>query len=82
MSWDFKSVAIVGSGAIGLYYGGRLAQAGEDVRFLLRSDFDEISKHGLKVESVHGDFELPEVQATDVEATVIFWEVPVSISVA
>ncbi|HVJ46917.1 MAG TPA: 2-dehydropantoate 2-reductase [Luteolibacter sp.] len=63
MSWDFKSVAIVGSGAIGLYYGGRLAQAGEDVRFLLRSDFDEIQSHGLKVESTHGDFELPEVAA-------------------
>lgn len=63
MAWDFKSVAIVGSGAIGLYYGGRLAQAGENVKFLLRSDFDEISRHGLKVESVEGDFELPVVQA-------------------
>lgn len=63
VSWTFKSVAVVGSGAIGLYYGGRLAQAGEDVRFLLRSDFDTISREGLKVESVHGDFELPEVQA-------------------
>lgn len=63
MSWDFQSVAIVGSGAIGLYYGGRLAKAGADVRFLLRSDFDEISRHGLKVESVHGDFDLPEVKA-------------------
>lgn len=63
MSWTFKSVAVVGSGAIGLYYGGRLAAAGEDVRFLMRSDFDAISKDGLKVESVHGDFELPHVRA-------------------
>lgn len=63
VSWNFKSVAVVGSGAIGLYYGGRLAQAGEDVRFLLRSDHDTISRDGLKVESVHGDFELPSVQA-------------------
>jgi len=63
MSWDFKSVAVVGSGAIGLYYGGRLAKAGEDVKFLLRSDYDVISQTGLKVESVHGDFELPVVQA-------------------
>ena len=63
MAWDFKSVAIVGSGAIGLYYGGRLAQAGENVKFLLRSDFDEISKHGLRVESVEGNFKLPVVQA-------------------
>ncbi len=63
MAWNFKSVAIVGSGAIGLYYGGRLAQAGENVKFLLRSDFDEISRNGLKVESTDGDFDLPKVQA-------------------
>ena len=63
MSWTFKSVAVVGSGAIGLYYGGRLAAAGEDVRFLMRSDYDAILKDGLKVESVHGDFEIPQVQA-------------------
>ena len=62
-TWDFKSVAIVGSGAIGLYYGARLAKAGEDVRFLLRSDYEEIRENGLKVESCQGDFELPEVQA-------------------
>ena len=63
MSWNFQSVAIVGSGAIGLYYGGRLAQAGEDVRFLMRSDYEAISKGGLTVESVHGDFRLPQVKA-------------------
>jgi len=33
-----KSFAIVGAGAVGSYYGGRLAEAGYDVRFLLRSD--------------------------------------------
>lgn len=63
MSWTFKSVAVVGSGAIGLYYGGRLAAAGENVSFLTRSDFEAISKRGLKVESVHGDFHLPQVKA-------------------
>lgn len=61
MSWDFQSVAIVGSGAIGLYYGGRLAQAGNDVRFLARSDADALSHNGLQVCSVHGDFHLPDV---------------------
>lgn len=60
MSWSFKSVAVVGSGAIGLYYGGRLAAAGEDVSFLTRSDYDALSKRGLKVDSVHGDFKLPQ----------------------
>ncbi len=63
MNWTFKSVAVVGSGAIGLYYGGRLANAGEDVRFLTRSDFDTVSRDGLQVESVHGDFQLPRVNA-------------------
>lgn len=63
MSWTFDSVAVVGSGAMGLYYGGRLAAAGEDVRFLMRTDFDEISRSGLKVESVHGDFTVSPVKA-------------------
>lgn len=62
MAWDFKSVAVVGSGAIGLYYGGRLAEAGGDVRFLARSDFEEIRKNGIRAESVDGDFHLPEAR--------------------
>jgi len=63
VSWTFQSVAIVGSGAIGLYYGSRLAAAGEDVGFLIRSDFEAISKNGLKLQSIHGDFELTDVKA-------------------
>ncbi len=63
MSWTFQRVAIVGSGAIGLYYGGRLAAAGEDVSFLLRSDYETISREGLEVASVHGDFKMSRVQA-------------------
>lgn len=62
VSWTFESVAVVGSGAIGLYYGGRLAQAGADVRFLLRSDYDAVARDGIRCESVHGDFHLPGVQ--------------------
>ena len=34
------TVAVVGAGAVGGYYGARLAQAGHDVRFLLRRDLD------------------------------------------
>lgn len=59
----FASIAIVGSGAIGLYYGGRLAEAGHDVKFLLRSDYDAVQQHGLRCRSVHGDFHLQPVQA-------------------
>jgi 2-dehydropantoate 2-reductase len=61
MHWDFNSVAIIGSGAIGLYYGGRLAEAGIDVRFLARSDYDHLSKFGLEVESIAGNFHLPNI---------------------
>jgi 2-dehydropantoate 2-reductase len=57
--WDFKSVAVVGSGAVGLYYGGRLAAAGEELCFLARSDYEALSQDGLIVESVHGGFVLP-----------------------
>jgi 2-dehydropantoate 2-reductase len=62
VSGSFKSIAVVGSGAIGLYYGGRLASVGEDVRFLVRSDYEQLSKAGLQVDSCHGDFVLPQLQ--------------------
>jgi len=61
MSWGFESVAIVGSGAIGLYYGARLAQSGKKVHFLARSDFDAISARGIQVDSVAGDFKLRDI---------------------
>ena len=38
MELRFRSIAVVGSGAIGLYYGARLGRAGAGVRFLMRSD--------------------------------------------
>lgn len=41
------SIAIVGAGAIGSYYGARLALAGADVRFLLRGDLAHVRAHGL-----------------------------------
>lgn len=62
MSWTFQSVAVVGSGAIGLYYGGRLAAAGGNVKFLVRSDFEAMARNGLRIQSVDGDFELPNPQ--------------------
>ena len=54
---------MVGAGAIGLYYGARLAVAGEDVRFLLRSDYDAVKQDGIRVESVAGDLHLQAVKA-------------------
>lgn len=54
-------IAIVGSGAVGCYYGGRLAQHGHEVHFLMRSDYEHVKQHGLKIISHHGDFDLPQV---------------------
>jgi 2-dehydropantoate 2-reductase len=51
--------AILGTGALGGYYGGLLARAGNDVRFLLRSDFSHVQTQGLRIDSARGDFRLP-----------------------
>lgn len=53
-----QTVAIIGSGAIGSYYGGRLAEAGHDVRFLMRRDYQAVLEGGLRVTSPDGDFTL------------------------
>ena len=52
------TVAVIGAGAVGSYYGARLAQAGHDVSFLLRRDYDAVAERGLRIESHHGDFAL------------------------
>ncbi len=58
-----RNYAIVGTGALGGFYGARLQKAGLEVNFLLRSDYDRVKKHGLIVESPEGDFTLPQVRA-------------------
>ena len=57
------SIAVIGAGAVGGYYGALLARAGHDVRFLLRSDFAAVRERGLDVRSIKGDFHLREVAA-------------------
>lgn len=52
-------IAIIGTGAVGAYYGGRLAQHGHDIHFLLRSDFQAVKKNGWNIRSCDGDFVLP-----------------------
>ena len=51
--------AIIGTGAVGGYYGGRLANAGHDVHFLLHSDYEFVRKNGMQVDSCNGSFHLP-----------------------
>ncbi len=49
-------IGVVGCGAVGSYYGAKLAQAGQDVHLLLRSDYDVVRRQGVQVLSVNGDF--------------------------
>lgn len=55
--------AVVGTGGIGGYYGARLAQAGSEVHFLFRSDYEVARTSGLRIDSVKGDFCLPTINA-------------------
>src|SRR6266851_463127 len=57
-------ILIMGAGAIGLFYGARLQQAGEDVYYCARSEnLRALREHGLEVKSFQGDFAL-RVKAT------------------
>lgn len=49
-------VLVIGAGAVGAYYGGRLAQAGAVVSVVARSDYDTVHKQGYQIKSVDGDF--------------------------
>jgi 2-dehydropantoate 2-reductase len=55
-------IAIIGAGAVGCYYGGRLAEHGQDVHFLMRSDYETVTRDGLRLISPLGDAHL-KVQA-------------------
>lgn len=57
------SYAILGTGALGGYYGACLQRAGLDVHFLVHHDYEHVTKHGLVIESPEGDFTLPQVHA-------------------
>jgi 2-dehydropantoate 2-reductase len=64
-------VAILGSGALGGYFGGRLAQAGEDVTFIARGrQLAAMREAGLRIESPRGDLNLQAVRVTDDPRTI------------
>jgi 2-dehydropantoate 2-reductase len=58
-----RSYAIIGTGALGGFYGARLQRAGCELHFLLHSDYEHVYEHGLICESKDGDFALPRVNA-------------------
>lgn len=58
-----RSYAVLGTGAIGGFYGGKLQKAGFEVHFLLNRDYQYVEENGLIVESAEGDFILEKVNA-------------------
>lgn len=49
-------VLVVGTGAVGGYYGAKLQQAGAHVSVVCRSDFDAVTRNGIQINSIDGDF--------------------------
>jgi 2-dehydropantoate 2-reductase len=60
-----RSYAIIGTGALGGFYGAKLQRAGSDVHFLVNSDYNRVKNSGLVIRSKDGDFTLPSVNAYD-----------------
>lgn len=48
--------AVIGMGAVGGYYGSRLAESGQEVHFLAHGDYNHIKEHGFKVDSILGPY--------------------------
>lgn len=63
--------AIMGTGGVGGCFGGLLAQSGEDVTFIARgAHLQAMREHGLRLESLHGNFTIWPAQVTDDPASV------------
>lgn len=59
-------IVVFGTGGVGGYFGGRLAQAGQDVTFIARGEhLKAIQNNGLKVSSIYGNFVVQPAHATD-----------------
>lgn len=74
-------IAILGAGALGCYYGARLQESGQDVSFIVRSEYGYLKEHGLQVKSLHGDISLPHInvyrdsaEVGPVDVVVVAWK--------
>ena len=54
---------VIGMGAIGGFYGAKLAHASKEVHFLSHSDYQYVKERGLQVDSCDGSFHLPQINA-------------------
>jgi 2-dehydropantoate 2-reductase len=62
-------IVVYGTGGVGGYYGGRLAQAGHEVAFIARgAHLEAIRQHGLRVDSTSGDFVVQPAKAAETVA--------------
>ena len=64
-SKQIMKYAIIGTGAIGGFYGARLDKAGLEVHFLLHTDYQYVVDHGLTIDSCDGNFTLPSPKVYD-----------------
>ncbi|MBR5034609.1 MAG: 2-dehydropantoate 2-reductase [Bacteroidales bacterium] len=55
--------AVIGVGGVGGYFGGRLANVGRDVCFLMHSDYEYVCQNGLRVDSCRGNFLINPIKA-------------------
>jgi 2-dehydropantoate 2-reductase len=55
-------IAVVGTGAIGSFYGGKLAVGGRDVHFLVRGGFDQIKRSGIRIRGKKENFHVANAQ--------------------
>ena len=63
-----KKILLLGAGAVGVYFLGRLSQCGIDCVFIGRSEYDYVKQHGYQVKSIAGDFAFqPEIIKESVE---------------
>lgn len=60
---ELGKIAVVGSGAVGCYYGAMLARSGCDVRFLMRRDLETVRAQGLTIHTRAESVHVPRVKA-------------------
>jgi len=63
-------IAVVGTGAIGSFYGGKLAHGGSDVHFLLRRGFGKVKRSGIRIRGKKENFHVARVQGYKTAAAI------------
>ena len=54
----FKKIVVVGCGAVGSFYGSKIAKSGMNVHFLIRNDFETVKAKGLNIQSIDGNYSI------------------------